>query len=73
MEISQELRNSTKEMVKTGITLDTALLIANNLEANQEYQEMADYLIYYQGIMTEHQAIQQLQEMVYRRKHKEEN
>lgn len=73
MEISQELRNPTKEMVKTGITLDTALLIANNLEANQEYQEMADYLIYYQDIMTEHQAIQQLQEMVYRRKHKEEN
>ena len=50
-------------MIKVGITLDTAKLIANNLETNQEYQEMIDYLIRYQNIMTEHQAIQHLEKI----------
>ena len=58
MEIPRKLKILTKVMIKVGITLDTAKLIANNLETNQEYQEMTDYLIRYQNIMTEHQAIQ---------------
>lgn len=69
MKISQELRNLKKASIKANLTLDTALLIANNLKTNEEYQEMADYLIRYQKIMTEHQAIQQLQEMIYRREY----
>ena len=67
MEISQELRNLKKASIKANLTLDTALLIANNLETNQEYQEMTDYLIRYQNIMTEHQAIQHLQKMIRQR------
>lgn len=67
MEISQELRNLKKASIKANLTLDTALLIANNLETNQEYQKMADYLIRYQNIMTEHQAIQHLQKMIRQR------
>ena len=59
-------------MIKVGITLDTAKLIANNLETNQEYQEMTDYLIRYQNIMTEHQAIQHLEKMVRRRNQEED-
>ena len=59
-------------MIKVGITLDTAKLIANNLETNQEYQEMTDYLISYQNIMAEHQAIQHLEKMVRRRNQEED-
>ena len=69
MKIPQKLKILTKTMKRLGITLDTALLIANNLKTNEEYQEMTDYLIYYQDIITDHQAIQQLQEMIYRREH----
>lgn len=67
MEIPRKLKILTKVMIKVGITLDTAKLIANNLETNQEYQEMTDYLIRYQNIMTEHQAIQHLQKMIRQR------
>ena len=72
MEIPQKLRILTKTMKRVGITLDTAKLIANNLETNQEYQEMIDYLIRYQNIMTEHQAIQHLEKMVRRRNQEED-
>ena len=72
MKISQELRNLKKASIKANLTLDTALLIANNLETNQEYQEMTDYLIRYQNIMTEHQAIQHLEKMVRRRNQEED-
>lgn len=67
MKIPRKLKILTKVMIKVGITLDTAKLIANNLETNQEYQEMTDYLIRYQNIMTEHQAIQHLQKMIRQR------
>ena len=67
MEIPRKLKILTKVMIKVGITLDTAKLIANTLETNQEYQEMTDYLIRYQNIMTEHQAIQHLQKMIRQR------
>ena len=72
MKISQELRNLKKASIKANLTLDTALLIANNLETNQEYQEMTDYLIRYQDIITDHQAIQHLEKMVRRRNQEED-
>ena len=72
MKISQELRNLKKASIKANLTLDTALLIANNLETNQEYQEMTDYLIRYQDIITDHHAIQHLEKMVRRRNQEED-
>ena len=72
MKIPRKLKILTKVMIKVGITLDTAKLIANNLETNQEYQEMTDYLIRYQNIITDHQAIQHLEKIVRRRNQEED-
>ena len=68
MAITETLRNLKKTMLKVNLSLSAAEIIVSNLRTIEQQQEMINYLLEWEDIITDHQAIQHINKILAKNK-----
>lgn len=63
-EISESFKKLTQMMQQTGISKETAMLIAHHIKTEEEIEHMLNYIDKWQDIITDHQLAQHLWKMI---------
>ena len=67
MAVTETLRTLKKTMLKVNLSLKTAEIIVSNLRTQEQQQEMIDYLMKWEDIITDHQAIQHINKIIHKK------
>ena len=67
MAISETLKELKKTMIKINLSLNTAEVIVSNLRTEEQQKEMINYLLKWEDIITDHQAIQHINKILHKK------